>query len=333
MATPPYNLDISDPTDGSLGSAFPANERTFRDNVNSYLNTEHDFNTGFHDFQVLTLSQRTALSSPPNGMLVWTTDTPIVGLYLNTGTSNSPVWASVEIISIGTTATRTAFTNPPTGMLHYTSDATPPGIYINTGTPGSPVWTIGYGAGIGLTATIGPPGTGSITIHATKAKITGVAGGGGGAGTGTGGTAGGAAGSYFVTWLTGLTVGNTITTSVGAGGTGGGALTASGGAGSDTSISSGTQTITTTTAKGGAGGITPTSPGSGQQSTGGVTATILGFANGGGVNIGGINGTYGPYGDGGSISLNGATIPTAFGGGTVASQNGYPGIIVVEWIA
>jgi hypothetical protein len=90
VATPPFNLDISDPTDGALGNAFPQNERTFRDNVNTYINTEHDINTGWHKFQELTTTQKNALSSPPTGMLVW--DTSFGSLFINTGTPGSPVW-------------------------------------------------------------------------------------------------------------------------------------------------------------------------------------------------------------------------------------------------
>ena len=57
MASPPFNLDINQPTDAGIGNAFPADERAFRDNVNSYINTEHDINTGYHAFQELTTTQ------------------------------------------------------------------------------------------------------------------------------------------------------------------------------------------------------------------------------------------------------------------------------------
>ena len=95
MASPPFDLDITDPTDTSIGDAFPANERSFRDNVNSYLNTEHDINTGYHAFQELTTTQKTALSTPPTGMLVY--DTTLSQLQINTGTSGSPTWTNVSV--------------------------------------------------------------------------------------------------------------------------------------------------------------------------------------------------------------------------------------------
>lgn len=53
MANPPFNLDITHPGDNDYESVFPANERAFRDNVNSYLNTEHNPNTGSHLFHVV----------------------------------------------------------------------------------------------------------------------------------------------------------------------------------------------------------------------------------------------------------------------------------------
>ena len=38
-ASPPFTLDIANPTDTALVSSYPANERAFRDNANSYINT------------------------------------------------------------------------------------------------------------------------------------------------------------------------------------------------------------------------------------------------------------------------------------------------------
>jgi len=93
MANPPYNLDTSNPADGSLGNAFPGNERTFRDNANSYLNTEHDINTGYHKFQQLTTANKNALGSPPSGMVVF--DTTLNQGQYNSGTSGAPKWVAL----------------------------------------------------------------------------------------------------------------------------------------------------------------------------------------------------------------------------------------------
>ena len=48
MATAPFNIAETTPGDSSLVSQFPAAERTFRDVVESYLNTDHDYATGNH---------------------------------------------------------------------------------------------------------------------------------------------------------------------------------------------------------------------------------------------------------------------------------------------
>lgn len=50
MATPPFSIDESLPGDNDIVSQHPGNARTFRDVVEDYLNTDHDFNTGRHKF-------------------------------------------------------------------------------------------------------------------------------------------------------------------------------------------------------------------------------------------------------------------------------------------
>jgi hypothetical protein len=283
MANPPFNLDTADPTDASLGNAFPANERNFRDQVNSYLNTEHDINTGNHSFRLVTTAQRNALS------------------------------------------------NPPTGMLVYVTDAAPATLYINTGTPSTPAWTSLPAQGIQSSGPIGP-GTGSFTSLATSANATGLAGGGGGGGgaspssSGAGGAGG--SGGWFIAWLTGLTVGNTIAYSVGGGGIGGSTGNA-GGSGTQTQIASGTQTITTRTAPGGGGGGAGTT-GNGSPGVGGAMATgtagdLLGQGNPAIQQpLGVSSGTYSSfpaYGDGG---VGGAPA----GSGTA----GTAGFLLFEWV-
>jgi hypothetical protein len=44
----------------------------------------------------MTATQRTAISSPANGLLVYQTDAP-TGFYVNTGTSGTPVWTRVNM--------------------------------------------------------------------------------------------------------------------------------------------------------------------------------------------------------------------------------------------
>lgn len=48
MATPPFSINEAIPGDSDLISQHPAGARTFRDVVEDYLNTDHDFNTGHH---------------------------------------------------------------------------------------------------------------------------------------------------------------------------------------------------------------------------------------------------------------------------------------------
>lgn len=49
MATPPFNIANTAPADTDIVSQYPADERSNRDVIESYLNTAHDFNTGHHN--------------------------------------------------------------------------------------------------------------------------------------------------------------------------------------------------------------------------------------------------------------------------------------------
>lgn len=53
MASPPFNINQALPGDTDVVSQHPANARTFRDVTESYLNTDHDFNTGHHNWAAL----------------------------------------------------------------------------------------------------------------------------------------------------------------------------------------------------------------------------------------------------------------------------------------
>lgn len=212
MATPPFNLDTSDPTDGALGNSFPANERAFRDNVASYLDTEHDQNTGYHKFQLLTTAQRNALSNPPTGMLVYVTDASPATLYINTGTPASPTWTSLPaqgvqsslIASSGTGS----FTIPATSVKvtglagggggggGATGSGTGAGGAGGTGawftawltglTVGNNIaYSVGSGGSAGSSGLAGGNGTQTQIASGTQTITTRTAPGGGGGGTGT----------------------------------------------------------------------------------------------------------------------------------------------------
>ena len=87
--------------------------------------------------------------------------------------------------------------------------------------------------------------SGTFTIPATKVKVT-VIGAGGGA-VNSGAYSGAGAGGTAIKWLSGLTVGATLTVTIGTGGSAG----ASGGS---STVTSGTQTISTITGGGGSTG-------------------------------------------------------------------------------
>jgi hypothetical protein len=185
-------------------------------------------------------------------------------------------------------------------------------------------------------------GTVTIPTGATRAKVrmVGSGGGGGGGDSGVSNASGGGAGAYAEQWFAGLTAGNTLTATVPAGGAAG-ATGANGTAGSQTSLVSGTQTITTLSANGGvsgkvlgtAAGATSTTSGAaltiaGGGSSGTILAVLFGSAGGNSVlglggaasNGAGLAGNnYGSGGGGGSSS------------GANAGGAGAAGVIIIEW--
>lgn len=188
-------------------------------------------------------------------------------------------------------------------------------------------------------------GTFTIPTGVTSVKVTVLGGGGAGGGGVNAGAfgAGGGAGGCAIAYLTGLTPGNTLTVTVGAGGTG---TATTGNPGGNSSISSGTQTISTVSGNGGGGGVS--SAGLANGGTGGT-------ASGGDLNFPGNYGspTWNPgQGDGspGGGSIFGGLIGAAgavpfnavgFGNGgggagnsgsTNNGGNGSQGIVIFEWI-
>lgn len=187
-------------------------------------------------------------------------------------------------------------------------------------------------------------GTFTIPANVKSVKATVVAGGGAGGGATvaiSGG--GGASGGMAIKYLTGLTPGNTITVTVGAGGTGVNA--ANGNNGADSSISSGTQSITTVTAKFGGGGFATVA-----QSPGGASGGISTNGDINGAGTAGANACAGASGEGASTFLGGAGNAAGGGagnnaiantgsggsggfiGGNSAGGNGAAGIVIFEWI-
>jgi len=182
-------------------------------------------------------------------------------------------------------------------------------------------------------------GTFTIPTGVTALKVT-VVGGGGGGGDGVAGTrggSGGGAGGTATSYLTGLTPGGTLAIVIGAGG----AVSSAGG---NTTVASGTQSITTITGGGGPGSSGTYSPGGGTAVNG--TINIGGGSGSAGTYVSGIAG--GDGGTGGASSMGGgggggvwqattagiaATAYGAGGGGgyTTNAAAGKSGVVIFEW--
>jgi prepilin-type processing-associated H-X9-DG protein len=151
-------------------------------------------------------------------------------------------------------------------------------------------------------------GSGTFTIPATAIKVR-LVGGGGGAVTGTcpNEPISGGEGADAIVWFTGLTVGNTLTVTVGAGGLSvndGSCTTVTAGNGGASTIASGTQTITTATAGGGAGSVS--------TGGGGTDGTVSNISLWNGYSL------LASYGNGGDRNISG-------------SMDGQPGLVLIEW--
>ena len=193
-------------------------------------------------------------------------------------------------------------------------------------------------------------GTFTIPPGVTKLKVTVVGGGGGGCGgspsRGNGGGGGGAA----IAYLTGVTPGNTILVSaIGAGGAGGASNETGVTAGGTTSVSSGTQTISTISATGGGVGDAGTSKGGAGGMGSGGTINIKGGGGGAGGDVTGSPGGSSILGGGGNSPLATSTsvAPSggAYGGGgaggggtdiygaqkSSAGGAGAAGVVIFEW--
>lgn len=220
-------------------------------------------------------------------------------------------------------------------------------VLVSNGT----AWTSGSTPYVGMRAQVfTSSGTFTIPASITAVKVTVIGGGGGSGGSATGGcilTIGGSGGGggTAISYLTGLTPGNTISVTVGAGGTPGGSAPGGGGTGGNSSISSGTQTITTATGNGGVGGNL------GNNSIGNAGAG--GSASGGTINISGSNGAYGSAYMGAGTSIFGLPPQRentaanmagrdglGFGSGALASLSGgvnqsggtgAAGVVIFEW--
>lgn len=118
--SPPFNIDITTPGDSDFQRLFPANERTHRDTVDSWLKTEHDATTGRHKFPVDTTANLAA-GTYPVGAFRYDTTKGVLEFQKSTG-----VWDALSVPS----GTRAIFfqTNAPAGWTKLT-DIDVPGIH------------------------------------------------------------------------------------------------------------------------------------------------------------------------------------------------------------
>jgi hypothetical protein len=184
-----------------------------------------------------------------------------------------------------------------------------------------------------------------IPVGTLKATVV-AAGGAGGGSSATLGGSGGGAGGMGVKWFSGLTPGSTLTVTVGIGGSG--VSGGTGNSGGNSSVSSGSQTITSIVANGGAGGMLASAL-LGAGGAGGAigTGADLNFGGNGGDSISASstnsgNGAPGPFGGGGNStgipgagaggSAPGAGGSGGGGGSAAAGGAGASGTVIFEWI-
>lgn len=282
-------------------------------------------------------NNRTLNLPDSSGTLVTTGDTIPVS---QGGTGVTSITANNVVLGNGTSAIQTVAPGASGNLL--TSNGT-------TWTSAAPASS--YVGGRGQTFT----GNGTFTIPTgiTAVKVTVVGGGGGSGGGGNSlqASGGGGGGGAAISFLTGLTPGNTLTVTVGSGGTAGNTSGGNGGAGGNSSVASGTQSISTITGNGGSGSngtaTLPFDGGAGGSSSGG-TINIVG--QGGGAGSGTITCAFGISGTGGSSILGGGgrgrigSNLTGFagnlyggggggscGGGGNAGAAGAAGVVIFEW--
>lgn len=250
--------------------------------------------------------------------------------------------------SVNTIAANAVMLGNGTSAIQTVAPSTTGNILTSNGT----TWTSDAPAVVGASGQVFTSnGTFTIPSKITSIKITVVGGGGGGGGAGGSSSvaSGGGGGGAAISYLTGLTPGNTLAVTVGGGGSAGTNATVNGSTGGTSSVASGTQSITTISATGGQGGKAPSSSGSSYTATGGIgsngSLNIAGGPSMGtvstGANLGGSGGNS-ILGGGGTGSTQGSgNAGRAYGGGgagasdttcsNTAGSAGAAGIVMFEW--
>ena len=99
MASPPFLFDEANPLNTALVSTYPSNERTFRDNVNSWTDFEHGSESGRHKIPTGNDAARDAITDWETGSLWISTQGTLPSLQVNNGTKATPDWENITGIT------------------------------------------------------------------------------------------------------------------------------------------------------------------------------------------------------------------------------------------
>lgn len=120
MASPPFNIDQTKPADTDAVSAFPANERTNRDIIESMFAVEHDVASGQHKIGVGSTATRNAITTWVVGSL-WFNTSAVPAVLQRVVSIGPVVWEDVSATDAAFRATVGSQQNNVTGNnVEYT---------------------------------------------------------------------------------------------------------------------------------------------------------------------------------------------------------------------
>lgn len=288
---------------------------------------------------------------------------PTTGVSIGSGNGTVVAWDGSDFVSVGGVTGIVAVQNGGTGAATLAANnvllgngtsavqTVAPSTSGNVLTSNGTTWSSSAPSYAGMTSQVFTSnGTFTIPTGITKVKVTVVGGGGGSGGASAsfcaaGYSGGGGGGGAAIKYLTGLTPGNTLTVTVGAAGTAGSSSPGNGGTGGNSSVASGTQTITTVQGNGGVGSLANAPTGGAGGSSSGGDIAISGQPGRYALvslYVGGQDGGSSYFGLGGTkaASSGSAVSGTGYGAGatgayegstTIAGAAGTAGIVIFEW--